>query len=576
MVKNNKVPTLQELFFTAQDKEIEWSIIIPIDEIISMTNEIKYLIELNTEKTNNEEKKKEIEEYILQRKKEIWEKQQEWIKLEKEHKKEIESFFNEQKKTVELSKAKTNISIFKHAFSFWSVDNEIVAEAMLFSLLGTIAKKEKIKIKIKDNDEYPILHLFWIQDSATGKDKAMDFLLEIIKRYNQEIEKHEETKDLKPIKVFELSGTETLESFLDSYATDNTGRPILTEKIKRDDGTIEIVDAKPTPGIFSSHDLIISRECSFLFKERSYFGKQTKSEVFLQVLEGRPVVKTLSSWRTKNKQYDTKTYFDGTFIGITRPFDKMKSHIAYSGLQQRAINITRRISIEQRNDMMNKISQLTNLNQQTIELKKIRIKQIIDMLMKFSLLMKKRIPYISEKDDIKIKKILRKFNDGKIKFIYDTYNDVTEMRNILLSFIGRFSRHIDIIAFFHALLRVSKTVDALDYEYAIEFIDKTFSLLVEWLDSSIDLDERLILNEKKQKRIVYETLKSLLEEEEYKKLGGVPGNVLIGQCVIKLNKSVFTVKNIVRDLIKKKIIKRRGKADVNKGQRGFQYLYSLS
>lgn len=431
-------------------------------------------------------------------------------------------------------------ALWLNIYNKYSVNNEMPVEMLFYVIIGVVAKTLNATINVNGHEETPVLHLFWIQDSSSGKDRALDELIRIMEKYNAEAEKN----NLPIIKYYELSGTETPEALLDSYETDSRGLPKLTVTVQ-DEITKEktIIDATPTPGIFSRHDIIISRECSFLFRE-SRSDRQTKSEIMLQVLEGRTITKSLSSWRANNRQYSTYTHFDGSFVGVSRPINDMKAHLAYSGLQQRAMNYTRKLTSNERLSMIKKLSEISTLNKKTWENIKQQEGELVASLIEIAIsLMKNGAPTVPQEVKTKAaEEINRNFSSMYSKI--ETYYAMSEIKDILSSFVGRFTHHVHVIAALEAISRASKKITINDYYVSLLMLNKSFQSLMSWFDEAI-IENRELL-QKKTRRL--NILRDLLGRGEMK------ATDFYNMFSKKVGCSTVTAKRFVREMINQGVV----------------------
>lgn len=403
-----------------------------------------------------------------------------------------------------VERFETNKEKFIELFSQYSVHNRDVAEMYYHAFLGLICRLNGKQIRTINNKLiWAIVHCFTVQDSGSGKDQGIDFVVDLAHRMNLQIAKHNkkaaEDQKIRNIRIMEISGSETMESYLDTFPVDDNGRTQL--RVSEQDellGRRIMVDADPVHGIFGNHDLIISRECSFLFRDVKTSDKQTKAEIFLQVLEGRTVPKTLNSWREDGRQFYTYTRFDGSFIGVSRPIRNMKAHLAYSGLQQRGLNICRKITIEDRNkmnDLLKDLRKRTGDEWKKVDAEKEQLVSDFVMLAKF--LKTEEMPTIDEQSRMKIADLVADAINKLQNNIAQQFRN-PEHRDILMSFVSRFNHHVDILAVHNALSRKSSIINDIDYQNALNLLNKSYEYLVVWVEENIE--ENFAVERKRESR----------------------------------------------------------------------------
>lgn len=386
-----------------------------------------------------------------------------------------------QKKSTLSEKFTTNKKEFLRLFGCYSVGNELMGEMLYHCLLGLICKINDAKITTVNNKKVDaVSHLITIQDTGSGKDQAMDFFVMLVNKINNLIKEHnlKSSKKFKHIRFYEISGSETPEALLDSYEISEKNHYKLKDKQGQ--------EIKATPGILSSHDLIIARECSFLFSDKSS-GPQSKKEIFLQALEGRVYNKALSGWRKDNKLFKTETLFRGVLIGTSRPVFNMKAHLAYSGLQQRALNLCREID----RDICKEMNQKLRLLRRRMPEEKEQILRDTD---KLCLGFFKLLKFLNENDITTPRQYIIPISDvigDNMEILNEeifTEFVNKEQRGILRGFVMRFHHHVDILAFQNALSRSSKEISIEDVQNALSLLKRSYELLKIWVSENIQMD----------------------------------------------------------------------------------------
>lgn len=419
------------------------------------------------------------------------------------HLKELEA------KSQLQQKFETHKQDFVKLFGNYSVHNQEAGEMLYHVLLGLLCKKYGKKVRLRNNQEiWPTTHFFWLQQTGSGKDQGTDFFLRLIDKLNDKISEHnrEKNTEYEQISYYEMSGTDTPESFLDSYETEN-GVPILRvkdEEMSEEEGVTILKDADPVPGIFSRYDLVVSRECSFLFNGQPGGSQQSKREILLQLLEGRPVVKTLSGWREEGRQFETRTQFDGCFVGMSRPVSNMKSHLAYSGLQQRGLNLCRKLYPDDRKRMNELVSDMigkTNKDWERVGSGEDEL--VLELLGIVEALQKGMMPEVSDVQRTKIKLVIQQ-NIGGMQERNISEHEDGDHRNILDGFVGRFYHHVGILAVHNALSRKSSKVTVFDYQNALVLLRNTYDHLILWLQENVEQDRARVNRRRARARKLFD------------------------------------------------------------------------
>lgn len=349
---------------------------------------------------------------------------------------------------------------FMMLFNQRSFKNETVGEMLFYILISLFSKNIKLfnnaGARIRMNQ-----HLFFIQNSRTGKDQAFKFVLELIDAYNKKATK----SGLNLVSYYKLDGHETVESMIDHFVVEK-GK-LNTSKINR--------------GLLSRYDLLVSLEASVYLLERRG-EKQTRSETLLQAMEGTEINKGLSGWG----EHTTKTKSNCCLIAASRPIERMKDHIVNSGLQQRALNYMREISNEERKEMVQAVSQslFSDSNINFTE----NFNLLVDELLKISAFCE------SAQIHIKQEKLIQDLTDKKSNEFFDYISDEIgkpEHRSILESFVANFNNKAFSIAVNNAIAHNRQDVRLVDFEIAYHILTKEFEQLVNWVEERIEEDQHI-------------------------------------------------------------------------------------
>lgn len=253
--------------------------------------------------------------------------------VKKEYSKYLEKYSI---KPEEISNKNPLKNLFITNFLRVSVNNIIPAKISFYFLLSLIMKGNlhfrKCKIML-DKDKYyevePTIHVFWSQDSSSGKSEGKDFVEELVKRISKRLGEMYDMEEY--FEVYDIDWTETPQTFINHFEVKHT-RSGITYNFD-----------KEIEGLFESTDVIFSDESAYLLEE-TIKDKQSISEMLLTALEGRSIDKTLVGWN--GRKTTTKPKF--LFYGVSRPITKMSQGFLEKGLFQRMLAYFREITTEQR------------------------------------------------------------------------------------------------------------------------------------------------------------------------------------------------------------------------------------
>jgi len=335
-----------------------------------------------------------------------------------------------------------------------------------------IGKFKTYDLKVEDNHNFFLGNNILTHNS--GKDRSMDFLEMISNKLNEAFKDTSEyerllTEDETPdklIRVYNASGSETMETYLDSLEVDNKG-----------------IVGNIIPGILSTCDLLILRECSFLFSGQGNEGRQSKREIFLQSMEGRPVIKSLIKW----KGHTTETLCEACIVGGTRPIANMKEHMANTGLQQRALNYMRNVDLDMRKKMLSKVSEKSMTTSEELIVLEDKYAELAKKLLAFREFYKKSD--FSFKDRKALSKLI---NDRMLLMFERIEKDLSfhpEKKDIMHTFMGRFIGLVNVISVFNAAIRNEEVVAEIDVDRALSHIENNFNSIIDWVDETIASDK---------------------------------------------------------------------------------------
>lgn len=424
----------------------------------------------------------EFQEWVVKQKLTEEQRSQEWQKFhvycdneaKRLNQEQDQNYYSEEEKQEIKDQAEQQEKLslknqWMYLFNQKSYYNEIIGE-IFFYIYVTLFIKHK-KHYVGDKFITLLLHTIIFQNTGSGKDKAADFMVKLVKETNMYLELHP-IPGLEPIKIYELSGTETVESLINYFADSNKKTHPYDFK-------------KVIPGILESNDLILSRESSFLFLEKRG-DKQTKSEIFLTAMEGRKIEKSLKGWQGRK----TTTVMNACFIGLSRPFRNMEQSLLNTGFQQRGFNLCREIDSELRKNMTAKAGVNAYKTMEEVILYNKEIKQFVARfceLIKRTNFTKIRHKNIAENNKYLTSRLFD-FN----KDIVDTVMRRTH-RDILEGFVSRFKDLAVIISYLEAFLREKYEIDLIDCETAFQLIQSTYEYLKCWIENII-IEEKQEVN----------------------------------------------------------------------------------
>lgn len=342
-----------------------------------------------------------------------------------------------------------------------------------------IGKRRTYDLKVVHNHNFFLANGILTHNS--GKDQAIDFFLRFIDRMNTCI--GERKLALKPFRYAQLSGSESMEVLLDHYPKKAKGDGDDTEG-----GIIN--------GILSSRDLIVARECSYLFKDVQG-EKVQKRELFLQALESKPIEKTLVKWN--GNWTTTKTNL--AFIGTSRPFHNMKSHIAESGFQQRCLNYCANISIDRIKKMVYKSTNSKLRNDEEKQRLETMIKDIANRFVDIRAWLQTHTLNIEPKDIITITNLTGSWLIDKLENIEKDIPS-KEHENILSSFVSRFSHHLLVLSYHNAASEKRNNIALKDFYLALALLNELYITFSDWMYEYIPEDKTLTAKESQQVRII--------------------------------------------------------------------------
>lgn len=366
------------------------------------------------------------------------------------------------KKTIRRSLKKLKID----DYIYVSDGNESIKPCKIKSIEQ---RSEQPTYDLKVADNYNFFLANGILSHNSGKDEGMDFISEVDNLVSKKLKLKRE--------LYNFSGTESPEVLLNYYKFDHTKKAFINKHVK---------------GLLSSSDLLISRECSFLFRNSSPTSRQSKQEILLQAMEGREVPNRL-------KMYDDlptiNTQMKGVFIGVSRPVDEVKDSLLNSGLMQRTLFCVRQIDPKIRDKMTDIAASYcfpTGNNKKFHQ----DLEKLADSIVNF-------VNFFNATNF--------KFNNPeKLNSIISTkiksYNNLINEKfknnvhkKIITSFIGGFMNQSMMIAHINAGIRRDSLIKPEDVLNAFELLEKNLHSMMYWIEEVIQ--ESVSLERRKEKNI---------------------------------------------------------------------------
>ena len=479
-----------------------------------------------------------------------------------------------QKAYIQLLRYKLK-SDFVELFGEYSFRNELYAEASFHSVFGAICFKDKNSTE----DQILSSHLFVIQNSGSGKDKGANFIIKLVEDINTCIMNYNVTTggSMSKINCIRIGGQETPEVMIDYfpdhpikqnklhlwyYEQDYIRHKHEWERLTKK-GIQDGDEVPPTKGVLSQSDILISEECSHLFNQYMK-GSKEKVELLLQSLEGKGFRKTLKSWQGRH----TETFFKGSFIGLSRPVDNMKEHIANSGFQQRGLNVMRDIDTKERIEMTKLvITKELRTEEENKELDERRMELAKEFFKLRNWVNDNKITYDSEEaEDISL--LQNKLFSGYFIDCIES-NIKQEQRNIMETFMGRYPDHIKKLSIHYAAIRRSNKIEIADIQNSFITLNKLHDGLGEWVEEKIVESKELRWKRKNNTSLITKLMENYNKEN---KDNIVPMKYLIDNIAQQRNCSISHARNMLKKFVGKLNLLEEIKKEGIKGNNKFYIL----
>ena len=393
--------------------------------------------------------------------------------LDEEHQKMHEDYYQDMLRTYDADafnsgqmlkisrQAKSDIKegikfqLIRHCTNF-SYYNETALEIMFHSLISAITKDINIKVCGGKFPFEKILHLFWCQASGSGKGKAFKEVCKIIDKYNKVSEK--------PLVYEMLDGSESSESYLNTFNYTKGNRPDF-ESLRK--------------GILEKNDIIFVEECSYILLERRGI-RQTRAEYLLHALEGKTLTKELLSWNG----HVAKTNSNFVWFASSRNIPEITTIIGESGLLARPISYFRELSGETRQKMTEMLVADKSKTPEQFEDDRENIAARLNSMRSW---LKKNndFSFGSSSDRVECLNLVTKY----IKEMNDyVKNKITNSlhREMIESFIGRYTDKLFTLAVHGAILRKSTEITLADINTAGILVLKVFDGICLYVEDKIN------------------------------------------------------------------------------------------
>lgn len=375
----------------------------------------------------------------------------------------------------ELQKKAINIKEL-YAFDFWkrcfnkaSYCNEIAGQALFHVCIGQALSNFRIYLEDDSAIDWR-LHYLWIQDSGSGKGKAMNFVNRVFN--HPKFMKIESGK--RKYRTHKL-GRMNAASLINTYNVDKNGLII------KDLNGLESVKL----GILESNDFIFSEEGRTLLDNTK--ESMELQEIFMTATE---TIGSSNNTYTKQLTYYVQpctTICTASFAITTRPFGKMKLMLVESGMIPRFMFFPRNLTFQDREEM-NKRSSFAFKTADSRSMFQKDFNELIEQ-------MNRTIDFAhSHTVDFDIKNIdnLQTFLYEKMMwFTQDVENNIPSDTNryIMQGFVSRYKESMVTMAFHSAVMRFNFKVEKVDLQYAFDFFKTLYEAQKLWVSLSVEEDK---------------------------------------------------------------------------------------
>lgn len=400
------------------------------------------------------------------------------------------------RKDVTTLQFKYQTSMWRKLFNQRSFNNELFGQALLHITIGIITD---IKVPIKNNQFLNARpSLFYIQRSRSGKNQGMYFVEDILKKF-----KKKRIKNSRPIIILRM-GKQTDPTLLNSFVLTNKKGGMEVKKDK--DGKCVIIR-----GELEKSDLVWQPEANYLLNPVGQHNEESIS-IFLNLLEPEGTyTKKLQGWGGLSTVTNGGNF---ALVGLTRPIENVKKHIAYNGLLQRCIFMPRKLSRQERREMLSLVALHSHKTAKQKEEYERNFDKLIKELEEMQNFAFKNPPNIKDEES---ELFVSELNKKLMHFdkIIQKECSVESNKDIFEDFLAGYSDILYMISFQSAIVRRSKWVELVDLEYAFNFLDNVFNMLMPWIEESIEMTQSEIKKMDAKRNCMYKA-KKLLKDNKIK------------------------------------------------------------
>lgn len=437
-------------------------------------------------------------------------------KLEDDYKKRQSTIQEEQERKDKLAEKKITIKEQKelkkkaddikklYALDYWmncynrvSYFNEIAGQALFHSAIGQALNLFRIELEDDSSIDWR-LHFLWIQDSGSGKGRAINFVNRLFRHPNFVKRISTNNRQIRKYRTNKL-GRMNATALINTFKLDKHGRPEI------DDNGQEIVKL----GVLEQNDFIFSEEGRALLEgSNESFELQ---EIFMTSMETIGSPNNIYTKSLTNYINTCRTRCTASFVFTTRPFGKIKQTLVESGLIQRFIFYPRQLDYDDRKSM-NRASSFafkTKGAKTAFREDFDRMIEELNKVVKFAF--ENKIAF----DEEKIDELLSFLHEKMMWFTDDVENTVPNDTNryILQSFVSRYKNNMVIMAFHSAAMRFSTKVEKQDLQYAFDYFKKLFEAQKTWISLSVLEDKDIKAEDLSMRGEIAKLLKEDLNQE---------------------------------------------------------------
>jgi len=464
------------------------------------------------EQIDEAEKIKNLQEKYLVRE-EQREKKTEKLK-ELTEKKTTEKEKKELRKKAESIKKLYALDYWMRCFNNTSFYNDAMGQGFFHVCLGQALNHSKIYNSDGSYIDYR-LHMLIIQDSGSGKGKAINLITRVFRHPKfKKVEKVEKSSLSKRSYKIHKLGRMNAASLINTFEVNKKGI------VKTDKNGLETLNI----GILEGYDFIFSEEARVLLS--GYAENLELQEILMTSMEPMGSINNIYTKQLTNYKSECNTRCTASFIYTTRPFGKVKKILAESGLIQRMMFLPRELDYDDRKKM-NRLSAFSFETSGSITSFEEDFDMLIDELNKVvSFAYNNKIDFRKDK----VEELQAFLYEQIMYFTDDIENKIPNdsNRKILQSIVSRYRVNMSIMAFHSAVMRHSKWVEKQDLQYAFDYFKKLFEAQKLWVgvvveeDKDVKYEDRDIIKE--LKRIIRQDINdALVMSDVIKEMGKIFG-----------------------------------------------------